>query len=68
MMRKKETEERIRLLEYENAILRYELTEFGKKLKIEIPPMFPFDRIEIHSMGCSWSLPTYEDLKNKYRK
>ena len=67
-MRKKETEERIRLLEYENAILRYELTEVRKKLKIAIMPMPPFARIEVHKLGCSWSLPTYEQLKRKYRE
>jgi len=67
-MRKKETEERIRLLEYENLILKHELTEIRKHLKISIAPMFPFSRIEIHSLGCSWSLPTYEDLKYKYRE
>jgi len=63
---KTEIKERIRLLEYENQVLRFELDEIKKQLK-PIQPMFPFDRIEIHSMGCSWSLPGYEDLKKKYR-
>lgn len=67
-MRKKETEERIRLLEYENMILTHELNAIKDKLSIPIPPMMPFDRIEIHSMGCSWSLPSYEDLKIKYKR
>jgi len=66
-MRKKETEERIRLIEYENAILKHEVTEIRKRLKIAIPPMFPFARIEVTKMGCSWSLPSYEELKAKYK-
>lgn len=65
-MRKKEIEERIRLLEYENQKLRFEIDEMQKQLK-PIPSMFPFDRIEVGSMGCYWSLPGYEDLKKKYR-
>ena len=66
-MNKNEIEDRIRLLEYENAILRHELNEVIIHLEIKIKPMFPFARIEIHSLGCSWSLPSYEDLKIKYR-
>ena len=62
-MRKKETEERVRLLEYENSLLRHEITEIRTKLKILIAPMAPFSRIEISKLGCSWSLPTYEQLK-----
>jgi hypothetical protein len=67
-MRKKEVEERIRLLEYENQKLRYELTEIRKKIKVAIPPMPPFCRIEVNKLGCSWSLPTYEELRRKYRE
>ena len=65
-MRKNEVEERIRLLEYENKLLRFELDQIKTQLK-PIKPMFPFDRIEVHSLGCSWSLPTYEQLRTKYR-
>ncbi len=66
-MTKKETEERVRLLEYEVAILRHEIDEIKKHVKAPIKPMFPFARLEKHSMGCSWSLPTYEELKKKYK-
>jgi hypothetical protein len=64
-MKKREVEERIRLLEYENQILHHTLTEISRGIKI--PPMPPFDRIEVHSLGCSWSLPGYEELRKKYR-
>lgn len=66
-MTRKETEERIRLLEYENEILRHELTQVQEVLKITKRPMPPFARVEITRLGCSWSLPTYEDLKYKYK-
>lgn len=66
-MRKKEIEERIRLLQYENEISKFLILHLIDKLDITIPPMAPFDRIEIHGMGCSWSLPTYEQLKEKYK-
>jgi hypothetical protein len=62
----KEIKERIRLLEYENQELRFELDEAKKQLK-PIRPMFPFSSIEVHSMGCSWKLPSYQELKAKYR-
>ena len=65
-MKRKEVEERIRLLEYENQELRFELDEIKKQLK-PIRPMFPFDAVEMHSMGCSWKLPDYNQLKAKYR-
>jgi hypothetical protein len=65
-MRNKEIKERIRLLEYENQELRFELDEIKKQLK-PIRPMFPFPTIEIHSMGCSYRLPGYPELKAKYR-
>ena len=66
-MRKKESDERIRLLEYENTILRYELTEVKKHLKISTIPIHPFARISVDKLFGSWSLPTYEELKKKYR-
>jgi regulator of replication initiation timing len=66
-MRKKEIIDRIRLLEYENAKLRHEVDEMKRTLKPVIRPMAPFPRIEMHSMGCSWGLPGYEELKDKYR-
>ena len=65
-MRKKEIEERVRLLQYENQILKFKLDFIVRKLNITPPPMFPFPKIEIHSLGCYWSLPTYEELKKKY--
>jgi hypothetical protein len=60
----KEIEERIRLLEYENHILRFGLDEIKKQLK-PIRPMFPFPAVEIHPYG---KLPGYDELKTKYRK
>ena len=63
---KKEINEKIRLLEYENQELRFELDEIKKQLK-PIRPMFPFPAIEIHSMGCYYRLQSYDQLKAKYR-
>jgi hypothetical protein len=67
-MRKKEIEERVRLLQYENVILRHDLAEVIKHLKVTIKPIAPFSRIEVHKLGCSWGLPSYNDLKNKYKE
>ena len=66
-MTKKETEERIRLLEYENDILRHKINEIIKHTKVPIIPKAPFARLEVHKLGCSWGLPGFEDLTKKYR-
>jgi hypothetical protein len=59
----KKTRERIKLLEYENEILRFEIKEIKKQLK-PITPIIRFPRI-IREDG--WDL-SYDTLLKKYRK
>lgn len=64
MFRSKERNERIRLLEYENKILKHRVDDLVRRFGLKEPkPIPPFTRLESNGR----MLPTYEELKHKYR-